>query len=109
MSKGTIVLIPFPFTDLSGHKVRPAVVLHNQKKGEDCVVAFISSVQNKKRGIYEICVNSSKVNGLKVNSTIRISKIATLQKKIILGELGTLEPAIVKEVDEMLKNLFEIR
>ena len=48
MFKGKIVLIPFPFTDLSGSKVRPAIILSNNKKGEDCLVAFISSLGIKR-------------------------------------------------------------
>jgi len=39
--KGKIVLIPFPFTDLTSTKLRPALVLTEGEK--DCVVAFISS------------------------------------------------------------------
>lgn len=39
--KGKIVLVPFPFTDLSSRKLRPALVLHEGNR--DVVVAFISS------------------------------------------------------------------
>jgi len=42
MSKGDIVLVPFPFTDLSGQKVRPALILYSDQKGEDCIVALDS-------------------------------------------------------------------
>jgi len=108
MYKGTLVLIPFPFTDLSGHKVRPALVLHNQKGGEDCIVAFISSAQGKKIGLFDIPVKPTKHNGLKTSSTIKMAKIATLQKKIVLGELGTLETTTMIKVDETLRNLFVI-
>ncbi|MCH8535834.1 MAG: type II toxin-antitoxin system PemK/MazF family toxin [Flavobacteriaceae bacterium] len=41
MKKGDIVLIPFPFTDLSGVKNRPAVVLHSS--GEDVVLCFLTT------------------------------------------------------------------
>ncbi|MCR4334176.1 MAG: type II toxin-antitoxin system PemK/MazF family toxin [Patescibacteria group bacterium] len=108
MSKGTIILTPFPFTDLSGNKVRPALVLHNQKDGEDCIVAFISSIKNKKSIIHDIPVIATKNNGFKINSTIKISKIATLQKTIILGEIGNLESSIMTKVDNALKNIFKI-
>ncbi|MFA6294961.1 MAG: type II toxin-antitoxin system PemK/MazF family toxin [Candidatus Paceibacterota bacterium] len=108
MYKGTIVLIPFPFTDLSSQKIRPALVLHNQANGEDCIVSFISSNSSKKVGQYEICVIPTKNNGLKVNSVIKVNKIATLQKKTIIGELGKLESMLIKELDVKLKNLFKI-
>ncbi len=44
MKKGTIVLTPFPFTDLAGQKNRPALVLALSRRGEDVILAFISSV-----------------------------------------------------------------
>jgi mRNA interferase MazF len=41
MQKGDIILIPFPFTDLSGNKLRPAVILTASKT--DITVCFITS------------------------------------------------------------------
>jgi len=41
MKKGDIILIPFPFTDLSGNKKRPAIVLASGNL--DIVVAFVSA------------------------------------------------------------------
>ena len=108
MSKGTIVLVPFPFTDLSGRKIRPALVLHSSKKGEDCIVVFISSAVQKKINMFDIEIKASSYNGLKQDSVIKTDKIATLQKKIILGELGTIEPASLSMVNRKLKMLFEL-
>ena len=87
--QGTIVPVPFPFTDLTDTKVRPAVVLSSFKKGEDVVVAFISS-QKEKRGAFDIEIVPSQENGLRVLSKIKCAKLATLDIKIILGELGLL-------------------
>ncbi len=42
MKRGTIILTPFPFTDLHGSKVRPALIISNDKrKGEDLIITFI--------------------------------------------------------------------
>jgi len=38
--RGTIILVPFPFTDLSGTKVRPALMVSHRLHGEDVVVVF---------------------------------------------------------------------
>ena len=97
--------VPFPFTDLSGNKVSPALVLHAKSRGDDCIVGFISSV-HKKEGVLDLAVEASKSNGLKVNSVVKVEKIATLQKKIVIGELGILEPAYMKEIDKTLRILF---
>ena len=106
MHKGRIVLVPFPFTDLSGLKVRPALVLH-VSKGEDCVVAFISSARGRKSP-FEISIKATNQNGLKVDSVLKVDKIATLQKKIVLGELGIAEKHIIASVDASLRKLFKL-
>ncbi|MEK7614590.1 MAG: type II toxin-antitoxin system PemK/MazF family toxin [Patescibacteria group bacterium] len=107
MPKGTIVLVPFPFTDLSGQKVRPALALYDSRRGEDCIVAFISSLKTK-TGIFDVRVKLSLKNGLKIDSAIKVDKIATLQKKIVLGELGVLESQYLSLVNKKLKQLFGI-
>jgi mRNA interferase MazF len=109
MSKGTIVLVPFPFTDLTGNKVRPCLVLYEQKSGEDCIVIFISSIKRPKLGANEIKLKATAANGLKADSVIKVDKIATLQKKIVLGELGILEPTLMKAVDSSLKKIFGLK
>lgn len=107
MHKGKIVLVPFPFTDLAGQKVRPALVLH-VSRGEDCIVAFVSSSIPKKKYPFDVLVKASSRNGLKTDSVIKIDKIATLQKKIVIGELGTLESVAMQAVDRALRKLLQL-
>lgn len=108
--KGVVILVPFPFTDLSENKVRPAVVLSCDMKGEDIVVAFISSHKQRKPHVLDVAVARSdemfSATGLKTDSTIKIGKIATLDKKIILGELGHVHKDTEKEIDKKIKILF---
>ena len=106
MSKGTVVLLPFPFTDFSGNKIRPCLVLYEQKGGEDCIVACISSQKQARLYAWDVRVNATSANGLKVDSIIKMDKIATLEKKIVLGELGTLEATSLKMVNACLKKMF---
>jgi mRNA interferase MazF len=106
MRKGAIVLIPFPFTDLSGQKIRPAVILNDLSGSEDCIVAFISSIPDKSKQKYNLPVKVSKINGLKTNSVIKVSKIATLQKKSVIGEIGILEKSYQVNLFKILKTLF---
>ena len=106
MRKGAIVLVPFPFTDLSGHKVRPALVLFASARGEDCIVAFISSRSAKKKSQYEVLVHMLSENGLKVDSVVKVDKIATLQKRIVIGEIGSVEKSVQKETEGTLRRLF---
>ena len=107
MRKGDIVLVPFPFTDLSGQKVRPALALY-AGKGEDCIVAFISSKPRIKQRSHDVAVLPSRKNGLKYDSFVKLEKIATLQRKTVIGKLGTLEGKLLETVNAKLRDLFSL-
>ena len=109
--RGTIILVPFPFTDLSAQKVRPALIVSSNKKGEDVIVCFVSSIiSGSARGLdTQILINEKDPvfanTGLKVSSIIGVDKIVTLDKKIILGELGSLDDKYMRQVDRALKKV----
>ena len=105
MKKGSIILIPYPFTDLRGSKVRPAVVLC--KNDLDVTICFITS-KLKWKTAFDISVFPSATNGLKVPSLIRTCKIATIDFALVLGELGELSNFEIDELDKGLKNLLQL-
>jgi mRNA interferase MazF len=105
MPKGDIVLITFPFTDLSGSKLRPAVVL--AETSLDFTVCFITT-QIGWQEPTDVLLTASPSNRLKKPSLIRISKIATLEKSLARGLLGRLIQAELTEVNGKLKILFQI-
>ena len=102
MRKGDIVLIPFPFTDLSGQKKRPALVLITTIT--DVTVAFITS-QLQWQSEYDINLEPSPENGLKKISLIRLSKLATIDIELVIGRVGSLSEV---EIEELNKNLIEL-
>ena len=88
---GSIVLVPFPFTDLSATKVRPALIVSKPVEGaRDVVVCFITS-QEMPAMPQAVPLAVTKNSGLKVPSTVRFDKIATLDRRIILGDLGRID------------------
>jgi len=107
---GDVILTPFPFTDLSGNKVRPALVLGIQNGGEDITVCFISSIFPQKVHKFDILVDSKgkdfSKTGLKLQSVIRTTKIATLDKAVVLGKIGDLDIVNIKKVKKVLKIYF---
>jgi len=105
MKKGTVVLIPFPFTDLRGNKIRPAVVLNTSEL--DVTICFITS-ELKWKTEYDVPISPSKNNGLKVSSLIRTNKIATIDSTLVLGELGKLSDVEIVKLDKCLKKLFQL-
>lgn len=102
MKKGDIVLIPFPFSDLSGSKLRPALVLISTQT--DVTVCFITTQFQWKENL-DIELIPSLVNGLKKMSLLRISKFSTVDKDLIPGRIGTLDNNYLRM---LIRNLIKI-
>ena len=84
---GSIVLTRFPFTDLSGDKRRPALVVsRDNHRRADLVVCFITSVPRTGPDMAQIAPTPG--TGLKVPSVVRFDKLATLDLAVIAGKLG---------------------
>lgn len=108
--KGKIVLVPFPFTDLTAAKLRPALVIYEGE--EDVVVAFISSKAPSELSAVDVLIakgNSGfKESGLKLDSVIKLDKIATVLKDLVVGELGELGEESRLEVNRKLRKMLEM-
>lgn len=105
LESADIVLVQFPFTDLSHTKLRPAVIISQNevhKKEEDYTLLFISSVIPDHIESYEVFFNNDhpdfKESGLQKSSLFKGNKIATVQKKLLSQRLGKLGPQILREV-----------
>ena len=84
---GSIVLTRFPFTDLSGDKRRPALVVsQDNDRRSDLVVCFITSVPRTGPDMAQMAALEG--TGLKVPSVVRFDKVATLDRSIFSGKLG---------------------
>lgn len=113
MTKGRVVLVPFPFDDLSSSKVRPAVCLTNPVgPHRHVVVAFISSQLPVDILETDVVLESSQTGfsstGLRVSSVLRLHRLMTVTTSLLKRELGDLPPSFQREVDTKLKKLFEL-
>jgi mRNA interferase MazF len=99
------VLIPFPFTDLSGLKNRRALVLLDGES--DIMVSFITT-QLKWQEYFDVKIEPNLTNGLKSTSLTRLSKLATIDKGLVLGELGKLSQDELSYVDKNLVKIFRL-
>jgi mRNA interferase MazF len=105
MHKGDIVLVSFPFTDFSGYKIRPALVLYVSSR--DVILSFITS-QIQVHDTFDVLVTPSTENKLKKTSLIKLSKCVTVDKRNMLGLLGTLEKENIELINSKLIKLFEL-
>lgn len=86
MKFGDIILIPFPFTDLSSSKLRPALVVSRINTSNDIIVCFITTQNVSHPSV--VALKADQKNNLKADSFVRFDKIATLDRHIALGKLG---------------------
>ena len=102
--KGDIVVIPFPFSDLTGEKRRPALTVTNLK-GDDLILCQITS--RKIKDEYAIVINDKDFDkgSLKQESNIRPNKIFTADKDIILYKVGRLKK---DKIDEVIESIIKI-
>lgn len=105
MIKGDIILIPFPFTDLSGNKNRPAVILIDSE--DDVTVCFITA-QLKWQTEFDIVLDPTDLNGLKKPSLVRLNKFATIDKDLIIGRLGSFDDNYINLLNSNLIRILKL-
>ncbi len=102
IDQGDIILIRFPFTDLSQTKVRPALVITRTKdKYQDLVICAISSIVPEKLGERELLISDTEKwfgkTGLRVNSVVKVDRLATLREIDVITRIGECPPAFWKK------------
>ncbi|MCR9131080.1 MAG: type II toxin-antitoxin system PemK/MazF family toxin [bacterium] len=104
-----IVLIPFPFTDLTTSKRRPAVVLspESYNEGHDIVLMFLTSNLKTAPKLGDHLISDWKGAGLP-KPTISRMKFATIEKKLILKKIGQIKSADVNTIKSKLKSFLSI-
>ena len=94
--KGDVVVLPFPFTDLSSSKKRPALILADIK-GDDYIMLQITSKNVKDIYAVPLLPSDFSSGSLQLDSNIRPNKIFTLDKNLILYKVGHLTDAKLEE------------
>ena len=100
--KGNVVVIPFPFSDLSASKRRPALVLANFSGNDILLCQITSQYHSKEKNAVVLKTTDFKSGTLPVNSYIRPLRIFTADKSLILRTAGTVSDEIVNETIEMI-------
>ena len=113
MMRHKVVLVPFPFDDLSSSKVRPAVCLtdpigpHNH-----IILAFITSRVPDSPLESDLVIDSSSAGfastGLRVSSMLQLHRLMTVTQTLLQRELGRLPAEMQTQVNERLCKLFNL-
>lgn len=102
--KGDVVVLPFPFSDLTQAKRRPALVI-SELKGDDVILCQITSQWIKDEYAILIDENDFAEGTLKQRSHVRSNRIFTADTGIILYKVGRLNQ---KKINEVIEKIIEI-
>jgi mRNA interferase MazF len=106
-----IVLVPFPFSDLSGQKVRPVLILSNDtynQQSADVVVCGLTT--NLKPMPYSIIANVTDVEQpgtLRHESKIKVDTITSLEQSLLIKQVARLRLSVFEQVVEEIKDLIQ--
>ncbi|HEY1613462.1 MAG TPA: type II toxin-antitoxin system PemK/MazF family toxin [Rhizomicrobium sp.] len=94
LAAGQIVLLPFPFSDLSQSKLRPALLLAQGGKG-DWISCQITSNRYTDPQAIELNDKDFSHGGLRRTSYARPAKLFTAHESLFVASVGTLEPTVL--------------
>lgn len=106
--QGEIVILPFPFTDLSSVKQRPVLIIsndeYNQKKDDFVVCGITSNVQDT---LYSVPIDNFSLSEgiIPVSSRIKADKLFTLKQSLVRKKVARVKEAVLEKVKEEIKKL----
>jgi mRNA-degrading endonuclease toxin of MazEF toxin-antitoxin module len=108
ISQRDVVLLSFPFSDLKGSKVRPAIVLSNDRynrRSEDFVAAPLTS--NLKLRDYAISIANDQLEEgrLIVESKVKVDRVFSASQKLVRMKIGRAKAEIHEKITDTLFEL----
>jgi len=108
---GDVVLIPFPFTDLSTVKQRPAIILSSavfNLHHQDAILAAITShvPEALTSDEYLLSDEEQRAAGLPKSSIIKVGKLVTLDQRLIRKHLGRMPKAGQEQLIHIVMDIF---
>ncbi len=110
VSRGDIVLVDYPFSDRTGSKLRPALVVQNDtlnRRIDDTILAAISRSTHRASAtqlFIDIATPDGAQTGLRQNSMIQCENLLTHDKQLIIARIGNLAASLTQQVDECLRS-----
>jgi len=110
LQRGDVVLVPFPFSDLSATKVRPAVVLSGasyHRTEPDLILAAITSRLGAATGSFDYVLRDWQAAGLRYPSALK-PVLFTLAPSRVLHHIGALSSPDLTQVGQRIARALEL-
>lgn len=115
VQRSDVVLVDFPYPSGAGSKVRPALVIQNDRDNQrllNTVVAQITGTTHRALEATQVLVETNtpegKQTGLILDSLVNCVNVVTLDKNRVLRKLGNLPDALMRRVNDALKAALEL-
>lgn len=102
--KGDVVVVPFPFSDLTQAKRRPALVV-SVLEGDDLILCQVTSQFVKDNYAISVEGKDFQEGGLKQKSNVRPNRLFTVDSHIVLYRIGNLKK---DKLNEIIEKMIEI-
>ena len=103
--KGEVIVLPFPYTDLSTIKKRPALVIATLR-GEKIILAQITTVKREDEDLISLAKKDFQSGFLKQDSFIMPSIISTAESSTVAYKVGKIKQEKIKEMEKKLCEIF---
>jgi mRNA-degrading endonuclease toxin of MazEF toxin-antitoxin module len=101
---GDVLLVPIIFSDGTGAKKRPVLIVHDT---EDIDLLVVPVTSHQPRGAEDVTLHDWRAAGLRLPSTARMSKLATIAKSTVIRKLGQLTDRDAQHAREALRRFFK--
>jgi len=115
MIRGDVVVVPFPFQDQLGEKIRPAVVVQDDAENRrlaNTIVAMITGNLQDAGQPTTVSIDPTSADGagsgLNGPSLVKCCNLATVRQRRVLQVVGHLKPVNMQKVDESLKAVLKL-
>lgn len=110
-SRGDIALVPFPFTDLTSTKQRPAIVISpdrlNTTRNDVVLLAITSQVtQVVPEDEWHLTTSDLPGTGFLKPSVIKLGKVVTIHRALVRKKIGTLPTPLLVQILAQVQHLF---
>jgi mRNA interferase MazF len=103
-----IVLIPYPFTNYKGAKVRPGIIISNNNhnsRSQDCIMIAVTAAINNEPHSIMLKQEDLESGKLKKQSQAKADKVLTIEKSLIIKKIGMINNKTFEKIKAELTKI----
>jgi len=116
-ARGDIILADLPYTDRTGSKMRPAMVVQNDRNNarlDDVILAMITRTTSRSATeptqlLIDVTTPEGQATGFLHSSAVKCEHLITLHQKFVQRVIGQLPAALMLQINECLKDSLELK